>query len=60
MADRLKNSIEILQRKESFKRHHIRHISSIKNTTIFIIMLNDLILQDKNMEEEVQRTFREN
>ncbi len=60
MADRLKNSIEILQKERIFLKDTISDIShQLKTPLSSLIMLNDLILQDKNMEEEVQRDFLE-
>ena len=58
MADRLKNSIEILQKERIFLKDTISDIShQLKTPLSSLIMLNDLILQDENMEEEVQRDF---
>lgn len=60
MADRLKNSIEILQREKNFLKNTISDIShQLKTPLSSLIMLNDLILQDENMEEEIQRGFLE-
>lgn len=58
MADRLKNSIEILKKERIFLKDTISDIShQLKTPLSSLIMLNDLILQDENMEEEVQRDF---
>jgi hypothetical protein len=60
MANRLKNSIEILQREKIFLKDTLSDIShQLKTPLSSLIMLNDLILQDENMEEEVQRDFLE-
>ena len=60
MANRLKNSIEILQREKLFLKDTLSDIShQLKTPLSSLIMLNDLILQDENMEEEVQRDFLE-
>jgi hypothetical protein len=60
MADRLKNSIEILQREKTFLKDTLSDIShQLKTPLSSLIMLNDLMLQDENMEEEVQRDFLE-
>ena len=60
MADRLKNSIEILQREKTFLKDTLSDIShQLKTPLSSLIMLNDLILQDENMEKEVQRNFLE-
>ena len=60
MADRLRNSIEILQREKNFLKNTISDIShQLKTPLSSLIMLNDLILQDENMEEEIQRDFLE-
>ena len=60
MAGRLENSIEILQREKLFLKDTLSDIShQLKTPLSSLIMLNDLILQDENMEEEIQRDFLE-
>ena len=59
MADRLKIALKYYKGR-IFLKDTISDIShQLKTPLSSLIMLNDLILQDKNMEEEVQRDFLE-
>ncbi|QUH21492.1 HAMP domain-containing sensor histidine kinase [Alkaliphilus sp. B6464] len=60
MANRLKNSFEILKNEKIFLKNTISDIShQLKTPLSSLIMLNDLMLEDEDMEVTVRTTFLE-
>jgi hypothetical protein len=60
MANRLKNTLETLENEKVFLKNTISDIShQLKTPLSSLIMLNDIMLEDKNMEQEVKQNFIE-
>lgn len=58
MTNRLKNSLEILKKEKTFLKNTISDIShQLKTPLASLIMLNDLMLEDKEMDIVVRSTF---
>lgn len=58
MANRLENSLETLKKEKVFLKNTISDIShQLKTPLSSLIMLNDLMLEDKEMDDLVRTTF---
>lgn len=60
MANRLKNTLRTLEKEKILLKNTISDIShQLKTPLSSLIMLNDIMLEDKNMEQDVKRKFLE-
>jgi signal transduction histidine kinase len=60
MANRLENSLSVLKREKVFLRNMISDIShQLKTPLSSLIVINDLLLEDKNMDLNMKQNFLE-